>query len=55
MAPDRSPTTLRRAGRGLDAGNSFLADVRTGLGPYLVQALGHGFPALPSGNEDKLS
>ena len=36
MVPDRSPGALRRAERGLDAANFFLADVRTGLGPYLA-------------------
>lgn len=36
MVPDRTPGALRRAKRGLDAANFFLADVRAGLGPYLA-------------------
>jgi hypothetical protein len=35
--PERVKTeTLRKANRGLDAANFFLADVRDGLGPYLA-------------------
>jgi len=39
MVPDRSPGSLRRAERGLDAANFFLANVRPGLGPYLATYL----------------
>jgi len=36
MTEGKNPAELPRASRALDALNFFLADVRTGLGPYLA-------------------
>src|SRR5580704_4128667 len=36
MVKEQNPAGLPRASRALDALNFFLADVRTGLGPYLA-------------------